>query len=236
MAEAGELLGLLHDLGKYSSEFQSYLRSASGQIDPDEDGYVDAEELKGKVDHSSAGAQLVWNALKDRGPRSRFVGQALALCIASHHSGLIDCVSPKDEAKAPNNFERRMLKAEAKTHLSEARSKAEQTILDRIHALVGGERMTEEVLAHFQRVVKHEQARRGYQTNAPALPFQFGLVVKILFSCLVDADRLDTADFENQRTARHRQHGSYADWDLLIARLERKLAEFDSESPVGAAR
>lgn len=54
--EQGELIGLLHDLGKYSAEFQAYIQSAIGLINEDEDDYVDAHGLKGKVDHSSAGA------------------------------------------------------------------------------------------------------------------------------------------------------------------------------------
>src|SRR3954453_23872544 len=57
---AGELIGLLHDLGKYSLDFQRYLRSAAGLIDVDEDDYVDAAGLRGKIDHSTAGAQYLW--------------------------------------------------------------------------------------------------------------------------------------------------------------------------------
>jgi CRISPR-associated endonuclease/helicase Cas3 len=37
----GELIGLLHDLGKYSNEFQAYLKSAVGLINQDEDEFVD---------------------------------------------------------------------------------------------------------------------------------------------------------------------------------------------------
>ncbi len=40
MRKQGELVGLLHDLGKYSDEFQIYLKSAVGLIDQDEDDYV----------------------------------------------------------------------------------------------------------------------------------------------------------------------------------------------------
>lgn len=35
MEEAGELIGLLHDFGKYSRDFQNYIRSATGLFDPD---------------------------------------------------------------------------------------------------------------------------------------------------------------------------------------------------------
>jgi len=85
LGPAGELIGLLHDLGKYSQAFQNYLKSAEGVIDPDADEYVDAGALRGSIDHSTAGAQYV-----RLGP---YAGQVLALCIASHHSGLIDCLS-----------------------------------------------------------------------------------------------------------------------------------------------
>jgi len=40
----GELIGLLHDLGKYSREFQRYIKSVVGLIDPDEDDFVEVQE------------------------------------------------------------------------------------------------------------------------------------------------------------------------------------------------
>lgn len=65
--DAGRLIGLLHDFGKYSKEFQAYIKSATGEINPDEDDYIDAKGMKGKVDHSTAGAQYVWEKLKKYG-------------------------------------------------------------------------------------------------------------------------------------------------------------------------
>lgn len=56
----GELLGLLHDLGKASSEFNRYIGSVTGLIDADEDDYVDAKGKKGKIDHATAGAQVIY--------------------------------------------------------------------------------------------------------------------------------------------------------------------------------
>src|SRR5579871_1106753 len=52
---AGELIGLAHDLGKYSDEFQLYLQKVAGEameIEPD-------SQSKGSVDHSTAGAQII---------------------------------------------------------------------------------------------------------------------------------------------------------------------------------
>lgn len=126
LREQGELLGLLHDFGKYSAAFQNYLRSAVGQFNQDEDeDWVDAKSLKGKVDHSTAGAQFVWQALVEKGPLELRVAQILSLCIASHHSGLIDCL----DADGEDTFGRRMSKAKERTHLEEARQSADAHIL-----------------------------------------------------------------------------------------------------------
>jgi hypothetical protein len=43
----------------------------------------------------------------------------LALCIASHHSGLIDCISADSGKYGVDMFTRRMNKAGEKTHLEE---------------------------------------------------------------------------------------------------------------------
>ena len=43
LKEQGELLGLLHDIGKASQEFKQYIKSSVGLINPDEDEYVDAD-------------------------------------------------------------------------------------------------------------------------------------------------------------------------------------------------
>ena len=38
------LEGLWHDLGKYSQEFQAYIKSAECLINPDEGDYIDAKQ------------------------------------------------------------------------------------------------------------------------------------------------------------------------------------------------
>jgi hypothetical protein len=49
----------------------AYLKSAVGLLNQDEDeDYVDAARLKGRIDHSTAGAQLIWFELSKQGKRS----------------------------------------------------------------------------------------------------------------------------------------------------------------------
>jgi hypothetical protein len=67
----GELIGLLHDLGKYSAEFQNYLKSATGLLNFDEDeDFVDAKGLKGKIE-TTIMRQICSNPPLSRPPRAR---------------------------------------------------------------------------------------------------------------------------------------------------------------------
>ncbi len=59
VAEAGELIGLLHDFVKYSAAFQGYIKSGTGLYDADHLDFLDPKGQKGKIDHSTAGAQWV---------------------------------------------------------------------------------------------------------------------------------------------------------------------------------
>ena len=72
----GYLAGLWHDLGKFAPDWQTYLAS---KTDPHSD------EISGKVDHSTAGAQ--------HAAKSHLLGHILAYPIAGHHSGLLDAES-----------------------------------------------------------------------------------------------------------------------------------------------
>jgi len=74
----GRLAGLWHDLGKYSSAFQSYIAHGSG-FDPE----AHVEGGKGRVNHSSAGALHAVGQLGGK-------GRLLAYLIAGHHAGLPD--------------------------------------------------------------------------------------------------------------------------------------------------
>lgn len=234
--EQGELIGLLHDLGKYSAQFQTYIQSAIGLINEDEDDYVDAHGLKGKIDHSSAGAQLIWEELSKQGDLGKIVGQILALCIASHHSGLIDCLSVGANAPIEDIFSKRMLKSDAKTHLREVKEKVDDAIKARLQVLLAAPELISGI-REIMRQVMQADLTKGLDPRQNILTqFKIGLLVRFLFSCLIDADRIDTADAEKPRAARQRQHGNYIEWTILIERLEKKLAEFSDAEPIDKIR
>ena len=221
LQDMGELLGLLHDLGKYSQEFQTYLKSAIGALNQDEDeDWVDAKSLKGKVDHSTAGAQFAWHALCQGSMSEQIAGQILALCIASHHSGLIDCIGAKQDSFGEDFFNRRMRKAQAHTHLDEVLAAADEQLLERCRALLTEKNFVSRVHELWSEIVGHNKKTGSRQVAQQ----QFGLLVRFIFSCLIDADRIDTANFEHPQVENFRPQGRYADWPTLTRRLENHLA------------
>ncbi len=238
LEEQGELIGLLHDLGKYSKEFQNYIRSAVGLLNPDEDEeFVEAKELKGKVDHSTAGAQLVWEALSKQGQIGQVAGQILALCIASHHSGLIDCLSSNAKGLGEDIFTKRMLKLDERTHLQEAVVNMDARITARFRELTNNPALLDGLKNSIGQVMRGdlELIKTASDRNA-VTQFKIGLLVRLLFSCLIDADRINTADFENPEAAAQRPKGKYSEWDLLIDRLEKDLQGKSIVHPIDEIR
>jgi len=224
LEDAGKIIGLLHDLGKASKEFDQYIRPAVGIIDPDQDDYVDASGNKGKVDHSTAGAQIIQRYFASKGTEGILTAQLLSLCIASHHSGLIDCLTPDGH----DNYHRRMEKPETKTHVSEAVANLtakQQQELDRLLS----KELTKELTSCLAAVREHNDSKE-------TLMFKCGLLVRFLFSCLIDADRLNTADFEHLSNAKLRNQGKYVPWDTLIERLERRLEYFPTTNGINEIR
>lgn len=234
LAEHGELLGLVHDLGKYSDEFQNYLKSAVGLLNQDDDAeFVDAAGLKGKIDHSTAGAQLIWRELSKQGRLGQMVGQLLALCIASHHSGLIDCLSGNSNNFGADNFGRRMNKPENNAHLDEALAKADASVISRFRRIMEQPKITAALQATL---LKIHDATPVEDKDKIITQQQIGLLVRFLFSCLIDADRLNTANFEKPRAAKHRMNGRYTEWNILIDRLEKRLGSWTPKRPIDHLR
>ena len=234
----GELIGLLHDLGKYSADFQAYIQSATGLLNQDEDEeFVDASGLKGKIDHSSAGAQIIWQHMTDKDGLSQFTGEVLALCVASHHSGLIDCLTSPSGKPTEDGFAKRMAKPHTKTHLDEVTEKAAPEIMVQARRLLEEAETVSTFRAWIEQLLEATPGKTDLEkSKSPIYWQQIGLLVRALFSCLIDADRIDTADFEHPGLAKRRQHGDYAPWESLIDRLETHLASFTPSHRIDSLR
>ena len=226
---AGELLGLMHDFGKYSLKFQKYIYDATGLINPDLD---DEESTPGgsKVDHSTAGAQWVYRRLAAMGQKESGVlcGQMLGLCIASHHgAGLIDCLD--DEGNVV--WQKRFNKDDSLTHLSECLQNADESVLRQAEGLAD-KALLVQMLTPLKAVLMLPEAQAGHQIKE----FYLGCFTRFLFSCLIDADRINSADFERENQKEIRRLQEKPDWQAAIAKLEAKLAQFERRYPIDEIR
>ncbi|MCI5159920.1 MAG: CRISPR-associated endonuclease Cas3'' [Candidatus Electrothrix sp. AUS1_2] len=225
-SEAGNLLGLLHDLGKYSNDFQAYIKSATDMLNPDIDNeYGDAKALKGKIDHSTAGAQWIWQRFKDYGLQGQLVDQMLAVCLASHHGGLLDCL----KVDGKNGFQKRINKEDTHTHLLECLQAADDEVIEQLEQLSGKE-FLDKFWAHLVAIVAPEKKESPVMQQ-----FRLGLFTRFLFSCLIDADRINSADFEDPAKAKARSTGA-VDWQPAIERMEAKNASFSIRNAIDTVR
>ena len=173
----GELAGFWHDLGKYADDFQSYLRSPQetpGSKTP-------RSSMAGRVDGSTTPPPGRFSCMNDPVAISREWGAvALAMVIAGHHSGL------------PTNkdFEDERLEAEGS---DPARGGAK-----------GGRRRA--ILSRELPPCRSSSAlRHSYLSRTKirkSLRYEFW--TRMLFSTLIDADRLDTERFMNEKQAADR--------------------------------
>ncbi|WP_058747014.1 CRISPR-associated endonuclease Cas3'' [Candidatus Methanomethylophilus sp. 1R26] len=100
LVKTGRLLGLLHDLGKATEVFNQYVAGNS-------------DASRGEIDHSTAGAQYLFDSHPEtQNPKTaedsfkKTSLQMMELAIASHHSGLIDCITEDGR----NRYWERMVK------------------------------------------------------------------------------------------------------------------------------
>ncbi len=172
----GELAGRWHDLGKYAPDWQNYLKSFATDPEVGDASILDGNK-SGRVDHSSAGAVHVLARCVGRlggsdGDELPGVEAALAMVIAGHHSGL-----PKRLG-----FESGRL-AEKWGRLAEARRGAPVDLL-------GVE------LPSLPDPLRPESFSRPGGSMEKRLRLEFW--TRMLFSALIDADRLDTEWFMDE--------------------------------------
>ena len=224
----GELLGLMHDFGKYSRKFQKYIHDETGLFNPD----LDDEESTpngSKVDHSTAGTQWVYRELRKFGAEQgigELFGQMLGLCIASHHGeGLIDCLDGEGNPKWIERFN----KTDELTHLAECEQNANEAVQQKAKELAG-----ENLIRSLLNAVKPILSDQA--TNNKIKEFYLGCLTRFLFSCLIDADRINSSDFEREDQKDVRRLTEKPDWQTGIDQLEAKLAGFENRYPIDEIR
>jgi len=184
-----DLSGALHDVGKFSREFQRRIRIKTGIVA----GHADS------VDHSTAGAQFVFGVL-ERARGGRQIARCLAYTIAGHHAGLPDGLA-NDNA---------CLEARLNTDVCDYTPFAEIGV------------PTE--LPDITDIAALQQNRDGHERTA----FGIAFFIRYVYSCLVDADFLDTERFMEPQAFDMR--GKYPTLAQMKARFETGMSAMQQKA------
>lgn len=181
LKHCGEIVGLLHDVGKASKKFQLYIRNA-----------VYHGKSSSKPDHATVGARILYDryytqvkaaetGLSGKETRLRLI-EILANVILGHHGGLYAYYSLNESAV----MEKRLLKNEEDMFLDEANQYlfSQMVSQEELDCLV--EEAAEEFEALYSKVSENKEMSASF-------------IAKFLFSCLIDADRLDSFLFEENK-------------------------------------
>lgn len=189
----GKLLGLIHDLGKYSTSFQKHL----------------TENNNDQVDHSTAGGQIIFDKLKDDTSKDRLLLEVISLCCFSHHSGLIDML----DMSGKDNFCKRINKDTAQTYKNEVLNNIEDIIKEKING-IDINQISEELARLEKRIEK--------ETNEIPHHFYMGMLARFLLSCLIDADHTDSANHFLQNGEKTCVENRIS-WEVISERLEKHI-------------
>lgn len=178
------LAGLLHDLGKYTPEFQARLEGSPN-----------------KVDHATAGAKVAAEILPP--PWSNLIAYA----IAGHHAGLANGTGEGDGRRALKErlnlqFGRELPLLDNKTWKSELAIPAIESLSPQISP----------------------------NPDIDVQGFQYAFLIRMIFSCLVDADFIDTDKFYKNLEGKPLLRGGYPQLAELKLRLDDALAEMVKKS------
>ena len=193
------LAGLWHDLGKYRPGFQRYLKLSNN-----ENAHIEGRVAGREKTHSIAGALWASRSFHaSHGKGGELAARTLAYLIASHHAGLYDW-----ESQDSLGLKVRLAHVDSQTEFDDAlKVEPPAEILssggfDPLAALLtipGG-------------------CRKGY-----------ALWVRLMFSCLVDADFLDTeAHFDSAKTQRRQ---GFSDVAAMLNAFDNFMAVKAAQAP-----
>lgn len=213
MFNIGYLAGIIHDCGKYTNAFATYIRNAA-------DG---EEAVRGSVNHTFAGViYILENYHDNKNAIAMLTSEIIAYAVGAHH-GLFDCIDLYGNSGYLHRLEK------SKDEL------AYNSAISCFHQYCCTKEETDRLFTAACEEMQVIQAKLQGEYKQNGAWYMFGMITRTVLSALIDADSRDTAEFMSG-------HGTpqiKADNDLwvkLLKTVEYKLSDFKSDTPINKVR
>ena len=178
LSNTAYLAGLMHDTGKLTQEYQTYLeRAARGEA-----------VRRGSVVHTFAGVRFLlehYHGSKHDSSFNDITCELLAFAVGAHH-GLFDCI---DENHA-SGFLHRLQSHDSE--YQEAIKNAEMHLITRDETNQLFQASCEEMSIIFEKIQKILDFESSQEND---LYFYVSLIARLLLSAVIQGDRRDTTEF-----------------------------------------
>lgn len=226
----GQILGWLHDLCKGTFTWQS-------AIEAEKERYLasggKAQRRPLGVNHAPPAACLIYHLLEQKSEQgsSGMALQILCMTVYAHHGYLMDALTPNGDNKFGKDIcERKIENADGVERFFD-----EVISVDDIYRI--WEMAKNEIDQVLEKVVSactyiNKNASR---TLNNARYFMLGMLTRLTYSALIDADRLDAANFE-ANVCTLKMDKESPDWGILLKQLETRIEKFDQETYIDRMR
>lgn len=166
-----ELSGLLHDMGKFTIHFTNYLKKA----------VLENEIATEKIDHSTAGAKYLFEEFHGKNILQNLVVETVGIGILSHHAGMQNFVQTD---LTESDYLRRVCSKTLPYY---------EEVVRNFESIPGNKEKVQLLVS--ESIAEIEGFLRAVKPYGD-LYTDLSLMQKLVFSCLIDADRTNTRCFE----------------------------------------